>query len=385
MATAHETVNETRKGRRARVLRGAAILGVWLGFALLNWSQLYLGLRLESFPVSAARLLGWELLGWLPWALLTLLVLRLSRRFPFERARWPLAAAVHLSASVLMAAAHLAYFTYVTLRLQPFGQDPHPRGFWESFLGRASSQFHLDLLLYGATLGVSYAFSYYGRYRERERRAAHLEAQLAQAQLQALKMQLHPHFLFNTLNAIAGLVRDERNKAAVDMLAGLSDLLRYTLENAGRQEVPLREELGFLELYLNIQQMRFSDRLCVELQVAPDTLDALVPNLILQPLVENAIRHGVGERARAGTVGVTAARTQPNGEARLRLTVYDDGPGLRAAEQRAAAPRTGGVGLANTRARLAQLYGAAQQFTIAERAAGGTEATLVLPFRRSAE
>src|SRR5205085_2896186 len=148
---------------------------------------------------------------------------------------------------------------------------------------RATSMFHLELLIYGATLGLNYAFSYYARFREREARAAQLEAQLTQAQLQALKMQLHPHFLFNTLNGIAGLVRDQRNRAAVEMLAGLSDLLRYTLENAGRQEVPLSEELDFLELYLNIQQMRFPDRLNVELRVEPDALRALVPNLLLQP------------------------------------------------------------------------------------------------------
>jgi signal transduction histidine kinase len=383
MSATHETTADLRAAARARRQRWAAILGFWTCFGLLNGSQLYLGLRLENFPVRVWLLLGWALLGWLPWAALTPIILWLGRRFPFERASWPVALVVHLTAGTLLSALHLACFTYITIKLSPFGRDPRPHSFWELFLGRATSQFHIDMLLYGATLGVSYAFSYYGRYRERERRAAHLEAQLAQAQLQALKMQLHPHFLFNTLNAIAGLVRDQRNKAAVDMLAGLSDLLRYTLENAGKQEVPLREELGFLELYLNIQQMRFSDRLQVELSVAPDTLDALVPNLILQPLVENAIRHGVAQRARAGTVGVTAARAQPNGEAQLRLTVYDDGPGLRA--ERPAGERTGGVGLANTRARLAQLYGAAQQFTIAERATGGVEATLVLPFKRSVE
>jgi LytS/YehU family sensor histidine kinase len=246
------------------------------------------------------------------------------------------------------------------------------------FIGRAISQFHLDLLIYGAIIGVSYAVSYYFRYREREFRASQLETQLAQAQLQTLKMQLQPHFLFNTLNGIAGLVRDSRNKAAVDMLAGLSDLLRYTLENAGKQEVPLKEELEFLELYLDIQQMRFSDRLKVEMHIEPEVLDAMVPNLILQPLVENAIRHGVSRRAASGTVGVSAKRE--NGS--LLIRIYDDGLGLKRDD--GAAP-VAGVGLSNTRARLAQLYGERQSFSLAEREGGGAEAVLVMPFVRAIE
>jgi LytS/YehU family sensor histidine kinase len=204
-----------------------------------------------------------------------------------------------------------------------------------------------------------------------------LETQLAQAQLQTLKMQLHPHFLFNTLNAIAGLVRDSRNKAAVNMLAGLSDLLRYTLENAGKQEVPLKEELEFLELYLDIQQMRFSDRLRVELQIEPETLGALVPNLILQPLVENAIRHGVSRRAASGTIGVSAKRD----DALLCIRIYDDGPGLKRDKGRGVEC----VGLSNTRARLRQLYSEDQRFSLTEREGGGVEATLIIPFTLAAE
>jgi two-component system LytT family sensor kinase len=187
-------------------------------------------------------------------------------------------------------------------------------------------------------------------------------------------MQLHPHFLFNTLNGIAGLVRDQRNREAVQMLAGLSDLLRYTLESAGKQEVSLREELDFLELYLDIQQMRFPDRLRVEMRVAPETLDALVPNLILQPLVENAVRHGVAVRASAGTVGVAAERE----DGLLWVTVYDDGPGLKDGRTASA---EGGIGLSNTRARLEQLYGARHRFGVRNREGGGTEAVLAIPFR----
>jgi two-component system LytT family sensor kinase len=302
----------------------------------------------------------------------------LGRRFPVERGTLWRVLPVHLIACVLISMLHFVFATAVYLRMLPFGPPRRPQPFFETFSGRAVSQFHLDLLIYGAIIGVSYAVSYYFRYREREFRASQLETQLAQAQLQTLKMQLHPHFLFNTLHGIAGLVRDNRNKAAVDMLAGLSDLLRNTLENAGKQEVPLKEELEFLELYLDIQQMRFSDRLKVEMHVEPEVLDALVPNLILQPLVENAIRHGISRRAASGVVGITAQRA--NGS--LRLRVYDDGPGLKRED---GTDTVEGVGLSNTRARLAQLYGERQRFSLSEREGGGVEAMLVIPFVRAVE
>jgi two-component sensor histidine kinase len=303
-------------------------------------------------------------------------VLWVARRFPLERSTWARSLVAHFAACVLSAAVHLAFFTYITIRMSPFGEIPQRRPFISLFLGRATSQFHIDLLIYGAIIGVSYAVGYYGRFREREVRASQLEGQLAQAELQALRMQLQPHFLFNTLNGIAGLVRDQKNRAAVDMLAGLSDLLRYTLENAGRQEVPLREELEFLELYLRIQQMRFSDRLHVEMRVAPDALEAMVPNLILQPLLENAIRHGVAPRASAGTVGVSAERS----DGFLEIKVYDDGLGLRHS-----ADAGEGIGLSNTRARLKQLYGARHTFTVENREPRGVEARLLIPFATGAE
>jgi signal transduction histidine kinase len=362
-------------GRR---LKWAIIVGFWTFFGALNGTQLYLGLRMEGLHLSIWRVFATDVFGWWPWIAATPIVLALGRRFPFERGNWWRVVPVHLIACLLIASAHFAIFTYASDLFSPFGPPRVPRSFWESFLGRATSQFHLDLIIYAATLGMSYAVSYYSQFREREFRAAQLETQLAQAQLQTLKMQLHPHFLFNTLNGIAGLVRDSRNKDAVDMLAGLSDLLRYTLESAGKQEVPLREELEFLELYLDIQQMRFSDRLKVELHVEPETLEALVPNLILQPLVENAIRHGVSRRAASGIVGVRVQRD--NGF--LRIRIYDDGPGLKRDD---GAGMVEGVGLSNTRARLRQLYGEQQEFSLGERAGAGVEAVMVIPFRLADE
>jgi two-component system LytT family sensor kinase len=359
-------------------LKWAIISGFWILFGILNGTQLFLGVRLEGFPISFWRAFGTDFLGWLIWIPATAIVLALGRRFPVERETWWRVLPIHLISSLLISAAHFAFVTVLYRALLPFGPPRRPQPFLEMFSGRAISQVHLDLLIYGAIIGVSYAVSYYFRFREREFRASQLENQLVQAQLQTLKMQLQPHFLFNTLNGIAGLVRDSRNKDAVDMLAGLSDLLRYTLENAGKQEVPLKEELEFLELYLDIQQMRFSDRLQVEMHVEPDVLDALVPNLILQPLVENAIRHGISRRAAAGVVGVSAQRD--NGS--LRLRIYDDGLGLKRDDGSATVE---GVGLSNTRARLAQLYGDRQRFSLNERPGGGVEAVIVIPFARATE
>jgi LytS/YehU family sensor histidine kinase len=227
-------------------------------------------------------------------------------------------------------------------------------------------------LFYGLILGIGSALDYYRQFRERQLRASQLEAQLAQAELQMLKMQLHPHFLFNTLNGITGLVRDNDNAAAVQMLVGLSDLLRQTLDNAGKQEVRLSEELEWLELYLKLQQIRFSDRLQVSINAAPETLDALVPNLITQPLVENAIRHGLGPRARPGLVSLSAQRINTH----LELSVCDDGVGLPEGWRLSGSK---GVGLLNTKARLQQLYGSDFALDVRNREHGGVEALLTIP------
>jgi two-component system LytT family sensor kinase len=187
-------------------------------------------------------------------------------------------------------------------------------------------------------------------------------------------MQLHPHFLFNTLNGIVGLVRDNKNQTAVAMLVGLSDLLRHTLEYSSKQEVELRHELNFIKLYLSIQQMRFSDRLRIQYDIHPETTLAMVPNLILQPLTENALRHGIASSADSGMIGISSALQ--NGH--LRLTVYDDGAGLPDDWQMKS---SAGIGLANTAARLQQLYDDNHQFDIRNRPAGGVEVVIVIPLR----
>jgi LytS/YehU family sensor histidine kinase len=219
-------------------------------------------------------------------------------------------------------------------------------------------------------VAATQGYLYYSRYREGEVRTAQLSAQLAQAQLQALRMQLHPHFLFNTLNAISTLVHKDP-EIADRMIARLSDLLRLTLENIGIQEVRLAKELEFLERYLEIERMRFADRLEVRMQIAPETLDARAPYLILQPLVENAIRHGIAPRAARGCVEIGAERR----DGKLVLTVKDDGPGMGATGAKH------GVGISSTRARLERLYGAAHRFELENGENGGLIVTMELPFQ----
>jgi len=231
--------------------------------------------------------------------------------------------------------------------------------------------FHFNLLIYWVIVSVSHAFDYYRQMQERELRAAELEKRLAQARLQTLQMQLNPHFLFNSLHAISALVHKDADMAD-QMITRLSDLLRYALEGTDAQEVPLRQELDFLRRYLEIEQTRFGDRLAVGLEIAPETLDALVPNLLLQPLVENAIRHGIEPRAKPGRIELRAGCE--NGQ--LKLEVRDNGVGLspdRKVEE--------GVGLSNTRARLKQLYGERHRFALSETPGGGLSVSLELPFR----
>ncbi len=355
---------------------------LWLALGLLSASTFLVGLpRMRRSapppgPLSMVeRTFLYQLATWLAWIVLVPVALWLRRRCPVERGTLKRALPVHLAAVLLLCAVHSGIVLLMNWLImqsdQPFDQQ---------LIALLTYWWVRDLsfcvLFYGLILGIGSASDYYRQFRERELRASQLEAQLAQAQLQMLKMQLHPHFLFNTLNGITGLVRDNDNAAAVQMLVGLSDLLRQTLDNAGKQEVRLSEELEWLELYLKLQQIRFSDRLRVSIQAAPETLDALVPNLITQPLVENAIRHGLQPRAAPGSVSLSAWRS--NG--RLELRICDDGVGLPEGWRMTDSK---GVGLLNTEARLQQLYGADFVFEVRNREQGGAEALLAIPLRQA--
>jgi LytS/YehU family sensor histidine kinase len=276
--------------------------------------------------------------------------------------------------SLLLPAVHVAAATALRMLIQPFDVWSDTRPFLEQYSGELRSLFLFDFFVYWAVVGVGYAFDYRERYRERESAASELKAQLAQARLEALKVQLHPHFLFNTLHAISGLVRGGEMQPAVNMIAGLSELLRRALDSADEQEVPLREEVKFVELYLNIQSARFPDRLTVRMDVAPDALDALVPNLILQPLVENAVRHGISPSESPGMIVVSAYCAGRM----LHVEVSDDGPGLESGWRM---EESEGIGLANTVERLKRLYASDHRFELRNGEGRGVTASLVIPFR----
>ncbi len=367
-------------GHSRRWLTTVLVLGIWtaLGFFMASVSYLILHsasrtpseLRATNGQVTWSELLGLGLAEWYGWALLSLVVFRVARRFPFEQGRWLRSLLAHLPISALFAvlATALLVVEHHFLR-QALPKPTRSPEFLQLFF---LVNLQENLVVYWILVGVYHALAYYRKYRERELRASQLEARLARAQLQVLKMQLHPHFLFNTLHAISALMHQDV-EVADRMLARLASLLRSALENADRQEVTLREELDFIHPYLEIEQARLGTRLSVQMDIDPTTMDAAVPNLVLQPLVENAIRHGLAPRSEAGRVLILSRRQAD----RLCLQVCDDGPGLPA---RPRALREG-IGLSNTRSRLQQLYGNAHRFELTNGEGKGLMASVTIPFR----
>jgi len=274
----------------------------------------------------------------------------LARRYPVERQTWRRAVAVHAPACLVFALSHSGLYALACYA--------SPGLFHALFV-----RFHPNVLTYWAIVGFTQAVDYFDRYRERER-------QLAQAELLLMKAQLHPHFLFNALHTVSAMMHED--VAAADrMVARLSELLRTLLDTVGVHEVPLRQELEFVKNYLAIEQARFPDRLTLSVQVPPDLLDVLVPNMLLQPLVENAIRHGFDLRSGAGVIEVTAAREDDL----VMVAVVDNGKGLRAGTI------AEGLGLSNTRVRLRELYGAAHVFRLEPVDPSGFRAVVGVPLR----
>ncbi len=359
----------------SRPIRWLAYLAGWTVFALFFISEdtgrlLYQG--------QTVRWHGY-LVVWLTtayaWAFLAPFVWWLARRFPIQEKTWARIVGLHLLSGFGFALIEAVLFALIT---PVFGLLPwFPRNFAATFRAVLPIDFHLNVIIYWMIVGVQHGVSYYRKFVERERlsaqlqlRTSQLESQLTQANLNALKMQLHPHFLFNTLNAIVVLVRQHRTVEADEMLTNLSELLRQTLDGWETQEVPLRREVELINLYLDIQRVRFQDRLTVALSLSPATLNALVPSLLLQPLVENAIRHGVSKSSAPARIELKSNLK----DSLLEIQVCDDGPGISGESS------GNGVGLSNTRARLAQLYGERQSLRLAARAGGGTVATVLLPY-----
>jgi two-component system LytT family sensor kinase len=363
----------TEQRNRRLWMETALIFAAWTIFGLLLANQSYIQSLLggRQMPVIIALRPG--LLEAFLWALTTVGIFWLARRFPLDRGRLFRAIAIHLTAAIVIALAR----TGIMVVLSWYVPWVRPRTFGMWFWGTSSQNF----LFYALLLGIAHLVLYYRRYREREQAAEQLARGLTEARLQALKMQLQPHFLFNTLNAISALIPAEAQPAR-RMVARLGDLLRTTLEHEDTQEVTLREELAFLQPYLEIEQARLEDRLTVVMKIAPDTLDARVPHLILQPLVENAVRHGIASRIEPGRVEISASRGPD--DRFLLLEIRDDGRGLDRNSDNDTRTRRG-VGLTNIRSRLEQLYGNEHRFKLENQTGGGVLVRISVPFRPGLE
>ncbi len=361
----------------------ALALGVVTLLALAYSTENYVGQRINL--AFAARMgqevpppvpwIFWvlrEIPVWYSWLALSPAILRVSRRFPVLGPRRLRNLGVHLGAGTVAVVLNVMVVSAVQQYVPPAAPVEVPY-LQRVAIGLAGYGFFL-LSVYCAIVAVQHAALYYRAFQTRALHAAQLETRLAHARMDVLKMQLQPHFLFNTLNTIASLMKHDV-PAAHGTLVRLSGLLRRSLDGGSGHETPLRDELDFVEQYIEIQRARFRDRLHVEVDAEPATLELLVPRLVLQPLVENAIRHGVQEQEGPGRIVVRARRA----DGWLRLEVVDNGPGLAPAARGALRPE--GIGLANTRARLGQLYGARYRFVLENAEAGGVRVVVEIPAR----
>jgi len=335
----------------------------WALFGVISAIQVWISMITHGHSVP--RLIFYYVAVWEFWLIPTVGIVWLARRFPLIPPR-RLSVLVHLLAANVVGVVHGFYWMALLILIKPYDKmTAEPSQLDVAALLRF--RVPLEWILYCLVLGAALALDFYERYRERELRTAQLETSLAEARLRALELQLQPHFLFNTMNAISALVRNRRNDEAVTMMAGLSELLRYTLDHAGEQQVALEEEVAVLRRYLEIQHARFPDRMSFDIDLSPDARRGAVPTLLLQPLAENAVRHGIALSASPGVVEVRAFRRG----GRLLIEVFNSGM--------LDAPSERGIGLRNTRERLEHLYGKEGRFELAS-ADGGVLASLSIPW-----
>ena len=339
------------------------LAALWLLFGLITGFQVWISMITHGHSVP--RLVSYYVLVWAAWIGVSAVIVRLVQRWPvIPPARTNIIA--HAFAACVLAVVHIAYWLLLLLWLQPF--DRMTAALEQIDIpDLAASRMALELVLYIAVLTAVQAIDYYEKYRERTIEMARLETSLQEARLHALELQLQPHFLFNTLNAIASLVRTGKDDEAVTMIAGLSELLRYTLERSGAPKVTLEEEAGTLRRYLEIQRVRFADRLAFDIDIAEDARRGAVPTLILQPLAENAVRHGISRVAGHGRIDVRATREDDV----LHIEMFNTGTFADNGRR--------GVGLQNTIERLQQMYGDDHEFAL-RNDGGGVRTSLSIPW-----
>ena len=347
------------------------IFSFWTFLAILSSVNRLLDPRDFGFRVtSPVGPIALDFIGSWIWAALTPLIFRLSTRFTLERRAWMVRIPLLIVIGIGVA---IAVYSMVDI-IRPLLLPPPRRSRVSLMRDIAGFRFANEMLFYFAILAAGYAREYFLRGREQIAHSARLQAQLAEARLDALRMQINPHFLFNTLHAISALV--DRDPSGVRrMIARLSELLRHTTDARAADEIALRKELQFLDRYIEIMEIRFQGRLRVVRRIDEHVMEALVPNLILQPIVENALEHGA---SRTGDAGVIEMEARREGE-RLILTVRDNGPGVNGVDSRT------GVGIGNTRARLAQLYGDEAAFTLRAAQGGGSIAEIALPYHTTSD
>lgn len=358
---------------RSRYVRYLVMCGLLTFMGLVLSTSTYINGVFSNQPINWRSALLAQLLPQFIWCGLLPAVVRFDHHTRSRTQRWPRILAIHFPAAIAMSVIQTTLFGLIYWPLTAFSTIRYS-SLTHLFQSIGLGRIMIGIICYKLIVTTNYALDYYEKYREEKHRSTRLEAQLAQAQLQALKMQLQPHFLFNALNSISSLVLEEP-RVAVHMIARLGDFLRLTIENNGTQVVSLERELEFLRCYLEIEQVRFRDRLRVKIEAEPETLRAQVPNLLLQPIIENAIKHGIAARAAAGRIEVIAKRK----DGKLQIEVCDDGPGpdgnsstIRIINE--------GVGLANTRERLRQLYRDDFRIDLSSRTGGGTMVTVEMPF-----
>ena len=372
--------------RRSQVMRRNALrISLWvvvgaLAVGLVEATQVWLGVNAAGGQMTFIRAMKVTIPSWFVLAALAPAVFWVAWRFPLFEEAVPRNWAIHGVAAVVFALTSLVIGSWISDYV--LRGMPNAPPFLANLRRLLTAYGTINLFSYAALVGVWHAWLYSRRLRERERhaaelavRASRLEASLTNAKLEALRMQLNPHFLFNTLNTVSVLAMKGERASVTRIVGRLSDLLRLSLDNT-RQLVPLHEELQFLDGYIEIEEVRFRDRLTVVRDIQPAALEAEVPSLILQPLVENAIRHGIGRSASGGEVRIVGAVRG----GRLHLEVRDTGPGFTAPGGRSSGS---GIGLQNTRARLEELYGGASFFEFGDGETGGGVVHMAIPYRRA--
>ncbi len=352
--------------RMRRFLQWALIFVAWTLIVVTFSVQAYVFALARGRPDSFWHEFLVAASDWYIWAALTPLVLFFCRRFRIRSDNWLSSVSVHLAVGVVISLLQLA----IQVRLNYITNPGYKLTYWRVMYFFATFKGHINLLTYWVIVALNHGFYYYEQSRARELAWSRMETDLANAQLQVLNMQLHPHFLFNTLNSISTLISEDP-QAARQMVLKLSDLLRASLNKIDQPAVPLQQELELLECYISIEQTRFKDRLVIEKEIAASALVCEVPTMILQPLVENAVRHGIGKHRQADRISIVAQRS--NGH--LLLEVRNC---IGSMENGGSSPNRG-IGLANTRARLEQLYNGRHSFEIANREGGGVAVKLTLP------